>query len=228
MLKVTVSQNSFNLLIAATGQQILSLKRMPLKCLNHVGVRRQGGGHFGRVKVPDEDRFVDRTAGQDVFCIGIPSQGQNGVFVAVRLHLFLFLGLLTQTELGLQTVDDVQVPDVDDRTHGADGNQVAAGSLLRTSLHAHPFQGHGKRRQQDVVVNVEGVFDVVVDVDLEDGGVSFDVSDQDQVVRGFDVEVVDVTGVIVLVRFAQVRIVARIGKLDQMTDAQPSIPFEIL
>ena len=81
-------------------------------------------------------------------------------------HSFLLLGFLAESEGGLQTVHQVEVPNIDDGLHGAHSHQ--APGLVTLGVKAEPLQGQREGGQQDVVMDVESLLHVIVHIDLPD------------------------------------------------------------
>ena len=83
-------------------------------------------------------------------------------------YSFLLLGFPAQGEGRLQTVHQVEVPDVNERLHGTDGHQAAA--LVALRVETEPLQGQGEGGEEDVVVDIQSVLHVVVDINLTQTG----------------------------------------------------------
>lgn len=175
--------------ITAAGQKSLSLEGMPLQRLHLFTLIGDGLGHGGLGQIPKDDGFINTSTGQDMsretlnsqklllrwhkkllLHLRIPSQCQDCVRVtsdrsqrfALFLLLLLPLGLdRSQGQDRLETVHRVQVPDINGRSHGANGCKVAFGLGVR--IETQPLQSQGKAWQKDVVMDIQISFGVVVD-----------------------------------------------------------------
>ena len=80
------------------------------------------------------------------------------------LHSFLLLCFPAECECWLQTVHQVEVPDINDWLHGPNGHQATA--LVTLGVETEPLQRQGEGGEEDVVVNIQSVLNIVVNINL--------------------------------------------------------------
>ena len=80
------------------------------------------------------------------------------------LHSFLLLGFPAQCEGRLETVHQVEVPDINGWLHGANGYQAAA--LVALGVKTEPFQCQREGREEYVVMDIQSVLHIVVNINL--------------------------------------------------------------
>lgn len=139
--------------------------------------------------------------------LAVAGEGEDGVDVVSVIRdgcfafaLFLLLGDFSrgggaagaEDGVGVEGINEVEVPDFDVGIHGAYGNVVAAGvgsiGEVLADGDVEPFDAEGNGGEHDVVVNIEVVGAVFVDVDLEVADVVFGFGGDEKVVGGEDLE----------------------------------------
>lgn len=116
------------------------------------------------------------------------------------LALFLLLGDFgggggtagAEDSVGVESVNEVEVPDFDVGIHGTYGDVAAAGvggvGEVLADWDVEPFNAEGNCGQHDIVVNVEVIGAIFIDVDLEVADVIFRFGGDEEVVCGKDLE----------------------------------------
>mmetsp|Transcript_11552 Transcript_11552/g.37972 ORF Transcript_11552/g.37972 Transcript_11552/m.37972 type:complete len:277 (-) Transcript_11552:79-909(-) len=179
-----------------------------------LGGEGRGAARFvvGR-EVPESDRLIGRPGRQGVRRQPIPRQRRDRVgmrrfllrflrlFRLFRLLLLLLLRrrrvLLPEGRRGLQSVEDVEIPDFDVGLEGADGREGSLRCRRRSSSQPEPLQCEGERRKGHVVVDVEGV--AVVEVHLDATEILLGLGREKNRVRRPKVRVVEVLLVVFVV-----------------------------